>query len=85
MADDQGAAEDRAEEAREPYGLLDRLAKFDARAGHNFAWYFYMLHGNRVVSSVGEFMAEAVENGLCRLPAWDREILRRWKEQPYGF
>lgn len=67
------------------YGLLDRLAKFDACAGHNFAWYFYMLHGNRVVSSVGDFMAEAAENGLCRLPAWDREILRRWKEQPYGF
>lgn len=28
--------------------LMDRLVKFDEKAGHPFAWYFYMLHGNRI-------------------------------------
>jgi hypothetical protein len=67
------------------HSLLDRLEKFDTKAGHSFAWYFYMLHGNRIRSPVGEQLAEAIENGLYRLPAWDREVLQRWKEQPYAF
>jgi hypothetical protein len=33
---------------------MDRLQRFDGRLGCAMAWYFFMLAGNRVVSSVGE-------------------------------
>lgn len=67
------------------YALMDRLEKFDTKAGHPFAWFFFMLHGNRIPTTIGERIAEALEEGLVQLPAWDREILMRWKASPYGF
>jgi hypothetical protein len=67
------------------FALMDRLLRFDERVGYGFGWYFFMLHGNRVSSSVGEQLAEAAEDGVIALPSWDREVLLRWKSAPYGF
>ncbi len=50
-----------------------------------FAWYFFMLHGNRIAQSVGETVAEAAEDGIITLPNWDRDVLRSWKDAPYSF
>jgi hypothetical protein len=36
-----------------PYGVIEYLDQFDQQVGYPFAWYFYMLHGNRVTSSAG--------------------------------
>jgi hypothetical protein len=67
------------------FALMDRLQRFDAQLGCAMAWYFFMLHGNRVVSSVGEQLAEAVDDGLITLPSWDRDMLLGWKAAPYAF
>jgi hypothetical protein len=67
------------------FALMDRLQRFDAQLGCAMAWYFFMLHGNRVVSSVGEQLAEAVDDGVITLPSWDRDVLLGWKAAPYSF
>jgi hypothetical protein len=69
-----------------PYGVIDSLSEFDRLAGYPFAWYFYMLHGNRVTSSAGSVVARAIRSGLINpLPACDKGILLRWNEKQYGF
>lgn len=67
------------------FALMDRLQRFDERLGCAMAWYFFMLHGNRVVSSVGDRLAEAVDDGVITLPSWDRDVLLGWKAEPYSF
>lgn len=68
-----------------PYSVMDRLTKFDQKIGHPFAWYFFMLHGNRVKSDVGEFIANAVKRGEIHLASEDETILLKWSNTPYGF
>lgn len=67
------------------FALMDRLQRFDEQLGCAMAWYFFMLHGNRVVSSVGDQLAEAVDDGAITLPSWDRDVLLGWKAAPYSF
>lgn len=67
------------------YSLMDRLVGFDSRAGYPFAWYFYMLHGNRVHYSVGVKISEGIEAGRIHLPERDERVLQRWIHRQYGF
>ncbi|MDW9232982.1 hypothetical protein C7S15_8978 (plasmid) [Burkholderia cepacia] len=67
------------------YSLYGKLTQFDERIGHRFAWYFYGLHGNLILSGQMERVLEAAESGLIVLPEHDYQVLRRWGEDPYGF
>jgi len=68
-----------------PYGVMEQLQQFDALVGYPFGWYFYMLHGNRVMPSAGGVIANAVKDGLIRLPVCDEAVLERWRQNQYGF
>lgn len=68
-----------------PYLVMDQLTKFDKLAGYPFAWYFYMLHGNRVMPSAGGVVANALKDDKLRLPDCDETVLLRWREDQYGF
>lgn len=67
------------------YDLFANLEKLDSRVGVPFAWYFYMLHGNLVRDGAGDRVIDAAEKGLIVLPEHDYQVLRRWRERPYGF
>lgn len=67
------------------YGLYGKLNQLDQRIGMTFAWYFYGLHGNLVLSGQMERVLEAAEAGLIVLPEHDYRVLRRWGNDPYGF
>lgn len=67
------------------YSLFGKLTQFDERIGHRFAWYFYGLHGNLILSGQMERVLEAAEAGLVVLPEHDYQVLRRWSADPYGF
>ncbi len=68
-----------------PYGVMESLQQFDLRVGYPFAWYFYMLHGNRITHSAGGVIANAIKDGLLNLPECDENVLLRWREDQYGF
>lgn len=69
-----------------PYGLMDALSEFDRQAGYPFAWYLYMIHGNRITCSAGSVVAKAILEGKMHpLPECDEKVLLRWYEQQYGF
>ena len=69
-----------------PYGVMEALSEFDRQAGYQFAWYFYMLHGNRVTGSAGTVIAQAIQDGLINpLPECDKKVLLRWLNDKYGF
>lgn len=67
------------------YALYDKLQRLDKRVGVPFAWYFFMLHGNRVHSWAGQRILKAVENGAIVMPDQDYLVLRQWYDMPYGF
>uniref|UniRef100_UPI002B05F101 hypothetical protein n=1 Tax=Burkholderia alba TaxID=2683677 RepID=UPI002B05F101 len=67
------------------YSLYGKLTQFDERIGHRFAWYFYGLHGNLILSGQMERVLEAAETGLIVLPERDYQVLRRWADDQYGF
>ncbi len=67
------------------YSLYGKLTQFDERIGHRFAWYFYGLHGNLILSGQMERVLDAAEAGLIVLPEHDYQVLRRWADNPYGF
>lgn len=67
------------------YGLWDTLIRFDRTVGYPMAWYFFMLHGNRIADNVGEAVLKGVEDGHLVLPEHDVQVLRRWYDTPYGF
>jgi hypothetical protein len=68
-----------------PYGVMESLSQFDKQVGYLFAWYFYMLHGNRISNSAGGVIANAIKDGLLYLPGHDKEVLMRWRTTQYGF
>ena len=49
-----------------PYRVMEQLQQFDQQAGYPFAWYFYMLHGNRISHSVGGIVAKAIQKGVMK-------------------
>jgi len=67
------------------YALWDKLLAFDAKAGYNFAWYFFMLHGNRINDDVGHAVLRGAEQGLIVLPEHDYRVLKHWCDCSYGF
>jgi hypothetical protein len=67
------------------FSLMDALEKFDREASYPFAWFFYMVHGNRMGRNVGEKVLEGLKTGKIGLPENDKEVLLRWGEHPYGF
>lgn len=69
-----------------PFGVMESLLQFDSQVGYSFAWYFYMLHGNRIEYSAGSVMAKAIEAGKLRLgDPGDEAVLLRWHGQQYVF
>lgn len=73
------------ESAPNVHTLLGKLQSIDTRRGVNFAWFFYMLHGNLVRDWAGERILKAAKDGLIVLPEHDYQVLRRWEALPYGF
>ena len=67
------------------YELFGQLERLDRRIKVPFAWYFFMLHGNRVDATAGERLLKAAEAGLIALPEHDWRILKAWQSNPYGF
>lgn len=67
------------------YQLFDIADKIDKKSGYPFAWYFYMLHGNRVKDWFGVLMLQAAESGLIFMPEHDYRVLKRWNNLKYGF
>ena len=65
--------------------FLGALKQLDLRVGVPFAWYFFMLHGNRVKDEAGQRMLRLLESDPGLLPAHDAAILRRWARRPYSF
>lgn len=65
--------------------IADWLDAFDRKVGHPFAWYFFMLHGNRIDDAVGHTVAEAARYNAGWMPENDRAVLARWANAPYGF
>ena len=69
-----------------PYGVMEFLSRFDLQSGYSFAWYFYMLHGNRITSSAGNVIAKAIKAGWIHpFPECDERVLLGWYERQYGF
>lgn len=67
------------------HAIFDKLIRLDKRVGVPFAWYFFMLHGNRVHDWAGIRILKAVEDGILILPDRDYLVLRRWHDDRYGF
>jgi hypothetical protein len=67
------------------YELFGKLEKIDQRTKAPFAWYFYMLHGNKVGDGAGRRILAAAEDGLIVLAEHDYRVLSTWNESPYGF
>jgi hypothetical protein len=68
-----------------PYSVMESLLQFDREVGYDFAWYFYMLHGNKIGHSAGGVIATAVNDGLLNLPKCDETVLMRWRTHQFGF
>jgi hypothetical protein len=75
----------KVEKAPSIHALYDKLLSIDRRTGVPFAWFFYMLHGNRVQDDAGHAVIRGAEAGALMLPEHDYQVLRRWAERPYGF
>lgn len=67
------------------YTFVGNVEKLDQRVKVPFAWYFFMLHGNRVSDGVGKRMLQILENGTTVMPECDYQVLRQWRDRPYGF
>ncbi len=67
------------------YELFGKLEKLDRRVKVPFAWYFYMLHGNRVDDAAGHRVIKAAEAGQVVLPEHDYRVLKSWEANTYGF
>jgi len=70
---------------RSIYTLMAALEEFDEKAGYPMAWYFFLLHGNRVDQGVGDAVAKAVREGRVGIPKHDARVLARWRKNSYGF
>lgn len=71
--------------SRTVFGLWNELLRFDVKAGHPFAWFFFMLQGNRLSAWIGDPILKAAEDGRIVMPEWDYQVLKEWATVPYGF
>lgn len=67
------------------FSLMDALERFDRKAVYPSAWFFYMVHRNRMGRAVGEMVVEGIKGGKIGLPECDKNVLLLWGERPYGF
>jgi hypothetical protein len=67
------------------YTFVGNLERLDQRVKVPFAWYFFMLHGNRVSDGVGKRMLQIAEAGTTVMPECDYQMLKNWRDRPYGF
>ena len=67
------------------YRIYGELQKLDGRVGVPFAWFFFMLHGNRIPDAVGEQVIAGAEAGEIVIPEHDYRVLKMWQAHPYGF
>ncbi|PKO66934.1 MAG: hypothetical protein CVU22_14095 [Betaproteobacteria bacterium HGW-Betaproteobacteria-16] len=67
------------------YAHYGKLQTLDRRVKVPFAWYFYMLHGNRVLDGSAKRVLTDAEAGLIVLPEHDYQVLLDWRSSSYGF
>lgn len=67
------------------YELFGKLEKLDRRVKVPFAWYFFLLHGDRVDDAAARRVIAAAEAGQIVLPEHDYRVLEAWEAHPYGF
>uniref|UniRef100_E6VQ28 Uncharacterized protein n=1 Tax=Rhodopseudomonas palustris (strain DX-1) TaxID=652103 RepID=E6VQ28_RHOPX len=65
--------------------LMNCLHQLDAVVNLPFAWFFYMVHGNRVSSDIGHAVAKGVRLGQINLALKDQAVVIDWDEEPYHF
>ncbi len=71
------------DEEDSPHQVMQSLLQFDSQVGYPMAWYFYLLHGNRVFYTAGKVIARAISEGKVRLPESDEKVLLRWDRRRY--
>lgn len=65
--------------------VFSMLQDFDEQAGHDFAWYFFMLHGGKIDAKAGLSVAQGIANCSIWIPERDEQVLMRWYGRQYGF
>lgn len=73
------------DQAADSIATYKSLSEFDRQLAYPFAWYFYMLHGNRVSSSAAYAVILDLDVAKRLLPDHDERVLLRWYGLPYGF
>jgi hypothetical protein len=64
--------------------LHTQLNRFDRQAGYPFAWFFYMLKGLWVPTSVGVTVFKDISKDFSYLPERDVAVLKDWINTPYS-
>ena len=72
-------------EDESPLAVFSTLSDFDEQVGYPFAWYFYMLHGNRIGPGAGVAIARGIGNCSIWIPEKDERVILRWYGRQYGF
>lgn len=75
----------RLDEEDSSIDAFNMLCDFDDRAGYKFAWYFFMLHGNKINAGAALAVVRGVQNCSIWLPERDERVLMRWHQRIYGF
>lgn len=69
-----------------PILLASKLTGFDSLIGFSFAWFFYHIHGNRIVGCrIAKILVKGIEAGILSYPDHDTEVLKRFVARSYGF
>ncbi len=66
-----------------PTDLANSLRRFDRRAGHPFAWYFFMLRQKSVTPIVAQSVMKHIQQEFRYLPDRDINLLQKWLAEPY--
>ena len=64
--------------------LHNLLTRFDRQAGYPFAWYFYMVKGQRVTPHSGTAVFKDISGDFSYLPERDVAVLKDWINTPYS-
>jgi hypothetical protein len=64
--------------------LHNLLSRFDRQVGYPFAWFFYMVKGNRVPPQCGVAVFKDICGEFSYLPERDVAVLKDWVNTPYS-
>lgn len=64
--------------------LHNLLSRFDRQAGYPFAWFFYMVKGNRVSPHSALAVFKDINGDFSYLPERDVAVLKDWINTPYS-